>query len=156
MCWLTGTTGRYNINGDCDRTGETVPDREDLGLLVDGKHSTGSLKYNFMAEKVNANLGIINKSILSKMRTFNTIHLQNLYKTLFCTTNNRGTENKLFGQKTTDFGRSQVWVPIWMFKLTKICNFRTCIFQTSGVDNEGLLWCCEGHWHYGQFLLLKK
>ena len=43
---------------------------KDLGWLVDGKHCKRGLKCNFMTQKVNAILGITNKSINFKLRAF--------------------------------------------------------------------------------------
>lgn len=45
---------------------------KDLGWRGDGKHCKMSLNCNFMTQKVNKIIGIIKKSIISKMRTFNT------------------------------------------------------------------------------------
>lgn len=46
---------------------------KDLGWLVDGKHCKIRLKCNFMTQKVNAILGITNKSIIFKMRAFDKV-----------------------------------------------------------------------------------
>lgn len=72
-----------NIGGDSDGAGEIVAYmNKRFRIIVDGRHCKISLKCISMTQKVNAILGIINKSIISKMRAFNKI-AKYIFKNLF-------------------------------------------------------------------------
>lgn len=71
MTFMGTVTGQGRVWSLCVR---------DSGLLADVKHCKPSLKCNFMTQKVNAILGIINKSIISKMHS---TKLPNTFKNLF-------------------------------------------------------------------------